>query len=315
MSENQPESAPRATPPPPGAGRPRPVATISVDLDPVDVHLRGYGHFGIPPDPLVHDRALGRLLELFSRHSVPATFFVLAREVRAETSRAHIIRDAGHEIASHGIDHPASMAALPYEVVRIELEESRRRLEAVTGRRVVGFRAPDWSVGRRVAAALAETGYRYDASLMPTPALLAGRLLLAVRARRPGDVVALRPPPTLRRRPYRWLTASGSIVEFPMAVSPRLLIPLYHTIRPLLGDEAFQRHLDGFVEREEAFSYALHGVDALGLHEDGVDPRLRDHPGMRTSLDAKLGLLDRTVEAIAARFTVRTFAERIGDGP
>lgn len=289
----------------------RPRATISVDLDPVDTHLRGYGHHGLAPDPLVPRVALPRLLEVFARHGVRATFFLLAREVDDEQAAVRAVAAAEHEVASHTVDHPSGLAQLPDDRLAFELRASRQRLTGLGGTEVVGFRAPDWSVGRRLVPALADAGYRYDASLVPSPILLAGRALLAVRAGRPRDLLALRLPSSFRRRPFRWRVSGREVVEYPLAVSPVVRFPIYHTLRDRLSDAAFERHLDGFVARGEAFSYALHGVDALGLMEDGVDPRLSAHPGMGVPLDAKLDLLERTVAAIAARFDVLPYRERL----
>jgi hypothetical protein len=91
-------------------------------------------------------------------------------------------------------------------------------------------------------------------------------------------------------------------------------VPLYHTIRPSISDRRFDQHLDGFVARGESFSYALHGIDALGLNEDGLDPRIGVHPGMNASLEAKLSLLRRTMRAIADRFEIAPFADRLALG-
>lgn len=290
----------------------QPVATISVDLDPVDVHLRGYGHFDLPADPLVHTRALDRLLETFSRHDVRATFFVLARDQASEMARLPEIEAAGHEVASHGVGHLPGISRRPETDIHVELADSRRRIEIAVGRPVVGFRAPDWSAGRRLVSVLAATGYRYDASLVPSPVLTAGRLMLAARAHSVHDALAVRLPPSLRRTPFRWTVDGAAVVEFPLSISPWLRLPIYHTLRPRLTDASFERHLDGFVGRGEPLSYALHGADALGLVEDGVDRRLRSHPGMSSSLEDKLELLDRSIASIAARFVVRPFRERLG---
>ncbi len=105
------------------------------------------------------------------------------------------------------------------------------------------------------------------------------------------------------------------MAEFPLAVSSRLRLPIYHTLRPSLSDASFLRHLDGFARRGETLSYALHGVDAVGLSEDHVDPRLGPHPGMSAALEPKLALLDRTIGAIADRFVTRTFADRLASLP
>jgi Polysaccharide deacetylase len=100
------------------APRPREQATISVDLDPVDTHLAGYGHVA-PPDALTYAIALPRLLATFARHSVRATFFVLSRDVEGGPAWLRSIVDARHEVASHTIDHPPRLASR----TRLELDE------------------------------------------------------------------------------------------------------------------------------------------------------------------------------------------------
>ncbi|HEX6868430.1 MAG TPA: polysaccharide deacetylase family protein [Candidatus Limnocylindrales bacterium] len=291
----------------------RPPGTISVDLDPVDVHLRGYGHPDLDPDPLVPTVATTRLLDLFRAHGVVATFFVLTRDVPLERAAILAIRDAGHEIASHGIDHPPHLAQRPTDEIAAEVSRSRAELEAITGTSVSGFRAPDWSVGPRLVGALGSAGYRYDASLVPTPVLTAGRAWLAIRARSSGALRDVRPPASLRRAPFQWRANGASVVEFPLSVSTRLRVPIYHTLRASMGDARFDGHLDGLARAGTPLSYALHAIDALGTDEDGVDQRLRGHPGMGLSLDAKLDLLDRTIGAIARTFDLRSFADRVDD--
>jgi len=287
------------------------VATISVDLDPVDSHLRGYGHADVAPDPTVREVALPRLLEIFARHDVRATLFVLASEAERDPRSFVDAIAAGHEVASHGIDHEPGLDRRPPGAIAQEVADSRARIAGAVGHDVIGFRAPDWSAGRRLVPALADAGYRYDASLVPSPVMTAGHLLLAVKARSPRAVMALRLPASLRRLPFRWTVDSRTIVEFPLAVSPRTRYPIYHTLRPRMSDATFDHHLDGFARSGTSLSYALHGVDALGLEHDDVDARLAGHPGMDMPLATKLDLLDRTVAAIAARFPVRPFAERL----
>jgi len=47
------------------------------------------------------------------------------------------------------------------------------------------------------------------------------------------------------------------------------------------------------------------------MAEDGVDSRLRRHPGMDRALDEKLAVLDRTLALIGEHFDVRTYAEQL----
>jgi hypothetical protein len=294
----------------------RPAATISVDLDPVDLHLVGYGYRGLPTDPLAYTAALPRLMEIFDRCGLPVTFFMVARDAPAHAVAIQGVTRAGHEVASHSLTHPMALASLAREPMRRELEDSRRLLEQATGSSVLGFRAPNFDLSARVVEGLADAGYLYDASGYPTPLIVPARLLLAWKSRDAAAVMQLRAWPfSWRREPHRMITARRSLVEYPVSVTPVLRMPVYHTPRYLFGDRRFERILDGFVERRESLSYVLHGVDALGMREDKVDERLSRHPGMNVPLQAKLDLLERSLKSIADRFAAATFRDRLVAAP
>lgn len=110
-----------------------------------------------------------RLLALFAEADIRATFFVLGWVADRFPDLIRRIADAGHEIASHGYHH-----RLVYELTPEQFREDIRRakdvLEAVSGTRVQGYRAPSFSVTERSLWALdllIEEGYRYDASVFP----------------------------------------------------------------------------------------------------------------------------------------------------
>ena len=290
----------------------RPAATINVDVDPVDLHLVGYGHTGLPPDPSVYHAAVPRLIELFARLGLRATFFMVGRDAATHASTLRAIADAGHELASHSFSHPFAFARLPTHAMRAELEDSRAALEAAGGRPVIGFRSPNFDVDRGALRAIAESGYAYDASAYPTPLLGPARVVLAVKSGRLDALRRLRTwPVTFRREPFRFHDGGRSLVEFPLAVSGGMRVPVYHTARYFLSRDAFERHLDGIARRGGTLSYPLHAVDALGLEEDRVDRRLERHPGMGLALARKLALLEESLAAIARRFDCTTFEARV----
>lgn len=292
----------------------RPPATVSVDVDPVDLHLQGYGVRGAAPDPLVFAAALPRLLERFARARVRATFFVVARDAEAHAGVLRRLVAEGHEVASHSLTHPLGLRRLPPGDLERELAGSKRALEQATGGRVAGFRAPNFDVDRAVLRRIEAAGYVYDASLYPTPVLLAARLVLAMKSGDPGGVLRMSKWPwSLERLPHRPLEG-GRLVEFPTSVTPGLRWPVYHTMRLLGGRDVFMRRLRGFEGRGEPLAYTLHAVDALGLAEDDLDRRLAPHPGMGMPLAQKLAALDEVIAFIAARFEVLTFRERLERG-
>lgn len=288
----------------------RPVAVVSVDVDPVDLHLVGYGFRGLPADPLAYTAALPRLLDAFARHGVRATLFTVGRDAAANAAVLARAAREGHEIASHTWSHPIRFASLPEADRRRELADSRAALEAASGSPVVGFRAPNFDMDARTVPLLASLGYRYDASGYPSPMLVPARALLALKSADPAGVLAMSPWPfTWRREPFTWRAGGAEVREFPVAVTPGLRMPVYHTLRYYRPASAFTAALDGFAARGETLSYPLHAVDALGLADDRVDPRLAKHPGMQRPLADKLALLDATLAAIAARFEPRPYRD------
>jgi polysaccharide deacetylase family protein (PEP-CTERM system associated) len=109
------------------------------------------------------------LLELLARHGAHGTFFTLGWVADKHPEIVRRIADAGHEIASHGWWHRKVTVLTPAQF-REDAHASRAILEQVSGRPVVGYRAPSFSItpGREWAFdALLETGYRYDSSLFP----------------------------------------------------------------------------------------------------------------------------------------------------
>jgi predicted deacetylase len=289
--------------------RARPAAAVSVDLDSARTHLDGYGLAAGTGDRLL-DVAVPRILERLRARSIPATFFVVARDARRNQAWLREIAAAGHEIASHSATHPVGISRLPARQLRAELVESRAIIEDSLGIAVRGFRAPNWDVSSRLLTAARSAGYRYDASLLATPLLIPARLLLAAKARSAASLTAMAPWPTsLRRLPHVVGSAGGRIVEIPVSVTPRLRWPVYHTLRHRTSDASFAGLLDGFVARAEAMSYPMHAIDAVGIDEDGIDARLKRHPGGESDRDEKLGLIDRTLDALVARFTMRTLGD------
>jgi len=113
--------------------------------------------------------SVDRVLQALAEHQASATFFVLGWVAQHEPDVVRRIAAAGHEIASHGMEHRMLQRLAPDEF-RQDLLDSRSMLEDLSGRPVIGYRAPTFSVTHETAWALdvlAETGYRYDSSVFP----------------------------------------------------------------------------------------------------------------------------------------------------
>ena len=139
-----------------------------------------------------------RLLDIFARADVRATFFVLGWVADREPALVRAIVAGGHELASHGYAH-----RLIYEqgpgAFRDDIRRAKALLEQIGGVAVRGYRAPSFSVTPRSRWALdvlLEEGYTYDASIFP------------IRHDRYGM-------PGAPRHPHHQRTSGGVLAEAP----------------------------------------------------------------------------------------------------
>lgn len=109
------------------------------------------------------------LLEMMAERGARGTFFVLGWIADRYPDLVREIARAGHEVASHGWGHRRVTHLTP-EQFRRSVRASREVLEDLAGARVLGYRAPSFSIvaGREWALdILLEEGYRYDSSRFP----------------------------------------------------------------------------------------------------------------------------------------------------
>ena len=283
-----------------------------MDVDSVASHLEGYG-FERPTDSGdAYTRAIPRAIELLGLLELRCTFFLIADEARRHPDVVASIVSAGHEIASHSMTHPLNLADLEPAARAREFGESRELLEDLSGRSVIGFRAPGWGLPAPLLQELAAAGYRYDASAFPSPVLLLLRRSVATRSGRSVNRPRQRGSLEFAGSPAPRLvpTPMGSVWEFPIATTPVLRLPYYHTLRYLAPASLFSALESAALLRRSPVSYVFHAVDFLGIEEDGLDDRIRRHPGMTLSLDEKLALNETAIRVINERRATRTI-ERV----
>jgi polysaccharide deacetylase family protein (PEP-CTERM system associated) len=139
-----------------------------------------------------------RLLELFDRANVRGTFFVLGWVAERFPALVRRISDLGHEVASHGYNHQLLYMLTPQQF-REDVRAAKTAIENAAGVRIVGFRAPSYSVIESSLWALdvlIEEGFVYDSSIFP------------IHHDRYGIPDSPRHPHVLRR-------AGGSLLEVP----------------------------------------------------------------------------------------------------
>lgn len=114
-------------------------------------------------------RNVDRVLELYNEAGVRGTFFTLGWVAEHHPEVVRRIADAGHEIASHGMQHIRVRDQSP-DAFREDIVRTKRLLEDVSGKPVRGYRAASWSLDRNTPWAhriMAESGYEYSSSIYP----------------------------------------------------------------------------------------------------------------------------------------------------
>jgi polysaccharide deacetylase family protein (PEP-CTERM system associated) len=110
-----------------------------------------------------------KILDILGRARVKATMFVLGKVVEAFPDLVREIKAEGHEIASHDHGHVAVFRRSQQEF-RETLKRCKEELEDLIGVRVLGYRAPDFSINDKSLWALevlVDLGFEYDSSIFP----------------------------------------------------------------------------------------------------------------------------------------------------
>jgi len=166
----------------------------------------------------ITDRAVEntrRVLRLLREAEVRATMFVLGKLAERFPHVVKEIQADGHEVACHGYGHLAITQQSP-DVFLADIRRAKDLLEQITGEKVTGYRAPDFSIVRNTLwafDALVEVGFEYDSSVVP------GRLprygipdwpVLPVRVHLDrGKSILEAPLPTVRALGRNWPVGGG----------------------------------------------------------------------------------------------------------
>lgn len=109
------------------------------------------------------------ILDFLSKRNLNATFFFLGWIAENYPEIVKIAAEAGHEIGVHGYTHTRIDALAPDEF-RDEVKLSISILESITAKKVLGFRAPTFSITKKTLWALPillDQGLSYDSSVFP----------------------------------------------------------------------------------------------------------------------------------------------------
>ncbi len=110
-----------------------------------------------------------KIVKILEERGVKATFFLLAWVAERCPDMVKEIAANGHEIATHGYAHQMVSKQTPQEF-EADFAKSIEILEALAGTKILGYRAPTYSIVKESFWALdilAKHGMKYDSSIFP----------------------------------------------------------------------------------------------------------------------------------------------------
>ncbi|GAA9720816.1 polysaccharide deacetylase [Helicobacter pylori] len=145
------------------------LVAYGVDIDAVAGWLGSYGGEDSPDDIsrglFAGEVGIPRLLKLFKKYHLPATWFAPGHSIETFPEQMKMIVGAGHEVGAHGYSHenPIAMSAKQEEDV---LLKSVELIKDLTGKTPTGYVAPWWEFSNITNELLLKHGFKYDHSLM-----------------------------------------------------------------------------------------------------------------------------------------------------
>ncbi len=136
---------------------------LSFDTEEFDLPREHGEDLSLEEGMKVSSEGLERILGMLSRVKVKATFFITGNFAKERPDLVAKIRDAGHEVACHGVDH--------FKPCKTDISESKKNVEKVVKVKVTGYRQP--RMFNISYSELKRCGYKYDSSV--NPAFIPGR--------------------------------------------------------------------------------------------------------------------------------------------
>jgi len=297
-------------------GEPGRRMAISVDLDALACYYRVHALGEPPTGPgrfAILRRCLPRFAELFARHELRATFFVVGADLEEDAEGRALLAElarAGHELANHSHTHRYDFARLPHAAMAEEIDRAHAVVGACAGTAPLGFRAPGYAINSDALDLLQARGYRYDSSVFPSAAYYGAKALVMAAMRvagRPSGSFLDNPRVLLApRKPYRpaptapYRHGGDGLLELPIAVTPLSRLHVIGTSL-ILAPAWLRRHLVSTALRAPFFNLELHGIDLADAEADEIPPALiARQPDLRRPLAHKLHALDETLNAARA---------------
>ncbi len=172
-----------------------------------------------------------RLLALFNKHQIKATFFILGWIADKSPKLINRIAQEGHEIACHSYWHQR-VDTMNAQQFREDTYRAKSIIEDIVGKKITGYRAPTYSFSEKTSFAypiLEELGFAYSSSVYPVKHDLYGcpHIPRFPFTASPGGLIEI-PISTLRRFGRNWPIGGGGFFRLYPYLLTRWLIKTMH---------------------------------------------------------------------------------------
>jgi len=301
---------------------PKPIASVSLDLDNKWSYLKIHGDQGWESFPSYLDIVVPRVLEFLRARQLTISVFIVGQDAALEKNHPALasIAAAGHEIGNHSFHHESWMHVYSEAQIEEEIGRAAEAIERVTGQRPRGFRGPGFSLSPTVLQVLARQGYLYDASTFPTflgPLarayyFMTTKLTVEERRKRQALFGSFRDG-FQSLKPYRWHLPAGELIEIPVTTMPGCKVPIYvsyvlylSVFSPTMALAYFRAALTLCRLTGTQPSLLLHPLDFLG-GDDVTD--LAFFPAMGLPHEKKLAVVGTILDVLATHFSLVTLRQ------
>lgn len=308
----------------------KPIASISLDLDNQWSYMKIHGDAGWDSYPSYFDIFVPYTLDLLDQLGTKITFFIVGRDAAMEQNKGYLkeITRRGHEVGNHSFNHESWLQRYSRQQLQSEIEEAHRCIAQATGMEPVGFRGPGFSWSPDLLEVLADMGYKFDASSLPTYLGPLARMYYFAKSdlsreekRDRSDLFGSFKDGLRPIKAYEWNLNSGrTMLEIPVTTIPMFKTPFH--LSYLLYLSRFSSHVMSVYLMLAIYmckmvgvapSFLLHPLDLIG--GDKLNS-LSFFPGMDLTSETKANVFFKVMRILSDHFelvNMSTHARRLNE--
>jgi peptidoglycan/xylan/chitin deacetylase (PgdA/CDA1 family) len=294
------------------------IASLSLDLDNKWSYMKTHGDAGWETFPTYLDAVVPRALQFLKERNLRITFFIVGQDAALDKNIESLGRIAadGHEIGNHSFRHEPWLHLYSKQELVEEFEKTEEAVARFTSQKPVGFRGPGYSLSPTVLEVLADRGYEYDCSTLPTYIAPLARAYYFFKSPEMSDEEREKRKKLFGKfsdgfqslKPYKWQIGEKSLIEIPVTTLPVFKTPIHasyviylSTFSKTLARAYWKTAVEMCRMTGTELSLLLHPLDFLS-GEDA--PELKFFPAMNLPIEKKLEFVGEILETFSEKFEI-----------